>query len=643
MRTKLIAALTVLILSATSLAEVKLPALFSSDMVLQQKTENPIWGWAEPGEKVTVKPSWAWFAKSTKADDNGKWMVKIKTPKAGGPHTITIKGVNEITLDNILTGELWLCGGQSNMEWPLTRAMNAQAEIAAADYPNIRLFDVARAASPTPKENVTGSWSPCTPKSVASFSGVGYFFGRKLHKDLDVPVGLISSNWGGTAAQAWTSIDTLKEIPDFADAAKNLDPAAQKRQIKQKIDDWNAAIGKIDKGTKDNWQKPLTDISDWKSMSLPQKWSTTELSDLDGIVWFRRTFNLPPSWANKDMTLSLGPIDDIDTTYINGQKIATTTKWSTPRKYTVPASILKTGKNSIAVRVIDTQREGGFSGTPQQMSIKPQDTANKNAATLAGEWKYKIGTKNAKVPQYPQPVSAINRHTPSALYNGMIAPLVPLRIAGVIWYQGEANTGNPIQYRTLFPAMIEDWREQFDQPDFPFYYVQIAPYNYGPSRHAAALREAQLMTLDKTENTGMVVTMDIGNPQNIHPKNKQEVGRRLALWALAETYDQKDITPSGPLYKAYKIENSKIRVMFDYADSGLQANGPLKHFEIAGKDKNFHPANARIEDGTILVYSEKIDNPIAVRYGWSNTAETNLFNNEGLPASSFRTDDWPLN
>ena len=636
--------LTLLIFTAQSIADVKLPAIIGDNMILQQNKSVPLWGTADPGEKVTVQASWKRFKASTKADKDGKWQVKIKTPKASGPHTITITGNNTITINNILTGEVWLCSGQSNMEWRLKQSNDAEAEIKNANYPDIRLFTVQNTITRTPQSDCIGSWSTCSPETAADFSAVGYFFGRKLHKDLNIPIGLISADWGGTPAEAWTSARTLKDFEDFApavEALKDYDPEKEKQQQKQNMIDWDNQLAQKDPGTKEKWQSPALDDSDWKTMDQPAKWSGTELASFDGAVWFRKTTNLPPAWSKSDMTITLGPIDDIDTLYVNGKLIGHTTNWSTPRTYTIPASALKTGKNTIAIRVIDMHGEGGIYGTAAQMNLKPKGAPDKQAVKMNGPWKYKKSAPAADIPPLPAAVQqTFNANTPTSLYNGMIAPLVPFRFAGAIWYQGESNASRAYQYRSLFPAMITDWRKNFGHGDFPFYFVQIAPYNYAPTVPSQELREAQFLTMLNTKNTGMAVTMDIGNVNDIHPRNKQDVGKRLALWALAKDYGQKDIVYSGPVYKSYKIESNKIRLSFDYAQGLKSVNGDLNEFTIAGPDNIFVPANAVIDSKTILVYSKEVTNPVAVRFAWSNTAQPNLFNGADLPASSFRTDDF---
>lgn len=649
-RTTLFCLVIILISTAIVQADVKLPAIFGDHMVLQQKADVTVWGWAEPGEKITVKGSWSWFGKSTHADKDGKWKVKIKTPKAGKTVSLTVKGNNEIILNDILTGEVWICSGQSNMEMGMTMIDNTAEEIAKADYPGIRLFDVARTTSVSPQQDVTGSWVKCSPETVENhgtwggFSAAAYYFGRKLHTELNVPIGLISTNWGGTVAEAWTSEDGLQGFEPFKKTLEAIKhPEQQKEIYQQKLHDWENQINQIDSGYQQGWYRADFDDSDWNPMEQPNDWTETDLSDFDGSVWFRRETSLPPSWAKVDMELHLGPVDDIDTLWFNGVKIGTTAGWDIPRVYRIPASVLHVGKNTIAVRVIDMTGAGGFYGKAEDMRIGPVGADVKTCATVAQIWKYKLSRKGADIPSTPVDITGNSPNRPTVLYNAMIAPLIQFRIAGAIWYQGESNCYDPILYRTLFPAMITDWRKQWNEGDFPFYYVQIAPYTYHRGEVSQAIREAQMMTLDSAPNVGMAVTMDIGAEKDIHPKDKLDVGERLARWALTKTYGKKGIVYSGPIYKSMTVEGDKVRISFYYADGGLitQDTG-LTNFEIAGEDKVFVPATAVIDGDTVVVSSEEVKEPVAVRYGWSNWVVGSLFNKAGLPASSFRTDDWPL-
>ena len=632
--------------SAVSLlADVKLPAVMSDHMVLQQQSDARLWGWADPGEEVSVKGAWAkTFSKPIKAGKDGKWEQKLTTPKAGGPYTITVKGNNTVTLKNILIGEVWVCSGQSNMEMGMASIENAQQEIAEAHHPNIRIFNVQNTQSLFPLDDVTGQWYECSPESVlkcgeyGGFSAAAYYFARKLQKELNVPIGLINTDWGGTPAESWTSNEMLSTMPDFAGKIANLsDKDTNKVMSQYKIDmaKWQEAMKKADPGTTEKWENPQLDVSSWKKIEVPSTFENSEVGKIDGVVWYRKTIEVPAGLAGKKMALSLGAIDDEDITYFNGTKIGEVKVWDHARNYKVNGSLVKAGENVLAVRVLDIRKDGGFFAKPEEMFVKLGD----QKIAIAGQWQYKVSLDTASVPRAPRPPRRMNNQSPTSLYNGMINPIVPFTIKGAIWYQGESNSLKPTQYQTLFPNMIQDWRNAWKIGDFPFYYVQIAPYNYG-KRNSALLREAQMMTLSM-KNVGMVVTMDIGNVTDIHPKNKKDVGLRLARWALAKDYGQKDLVYSGPIYKSMKIEAAKIRLSFDHPGSGLVAkDGALANFTIAGADKKFVPANATIKNSTIVVSSDKVTKPVAVRYAFDNAGVPSLFNKEGLPASSFRTDTW---
>lgn len=619
---------------------VKLAAIFSDNMVLQQQTNDPVWGWAGPGESIMVKGSWDKnVLVKTKADKDGKWMVKIKTPKAGGPYTLTVLGGDTVQLHNVMIGEVWLCSGQSNMEmpvsgWPGASLLNSADEIQAADFPDIRLFTVKKDIAFQPQQDCVGSWSECSPESVAGFSATAYFFGRELYKRLKVPIGLIHSSWGGTVAEAWTSESALRTLNDFDTALDKLDSIKNhfdemKKTDSENLETWNRELKNIN----DDYAKNGFNDSDWKEMQLPTNWESAGLPDFDGIVWFRKTIKIPASWAGKDLQLDLGPIDDEDITWFNGQKVGGIQEegyWTKNRSYKVPGNLVKTGDNVIAVRVTDLQGGGGIYGNKDQMKLYPANA--KTDISLAGNWRYKVDIKK------PQTSITKNPNMPTVLYNGMIAPIIPFGIKGAIWYQGEANVGRAAQYARLFPTMITDWRTRWQEGDFPFYFVQIAPFPYGgDGTRSAALRDAQRRTLSLS-NTGMVVTLDIGDTTNIHPANKEEVGRRLSLWAFNKVYGDKDSVYSGPLYKRMQTEGNKIILSFDHAEGGLVARGGrLDNFQIAGTDGHFVRAHATIEGDQVIVQANDVLHPVAVRYAWRDNAVPHLFNKAGLPASTFTT------
>jgi sialate O-acetylesterase len=611
--------------------------LFADNAVLQQKMKVPVWGTADPGERVTVEI--AGQTVSTTADTVGKWRVDLKPMKAGGPFTLTISGKNKISFQNVLIGEVWLCSGQSNMERHLglqpgqKPIANWEQEVRDAKYPEIRQFYVDKKTSYNPESTAKGGWSVCSPDTVKDFTAVGYFFGRDLYKARHVPIGLVHSSWGGTPAEAWTSEAGLKTLPDFdgmlADlAAVKADPERGMKAYLTRLEPWYRAN---DKGSAESWNAPELETTTWKWMTLPTLWESAGEPDLDGVVWFHKTFELPANLAGIPAELDLGMIDDMDTTWVNGVQVGATVGYNLIRKYSLAEDVLKPGRNVITVRVLDTGGGGGIWGDEKLQLIWKNKLAQ--PINLSGPWQYRIGLDLKKGPWPPQ-APGQGSSAPTVLYNGMIAPLVPYAMRGVIWYQGEANVGRERQYRSLFPAMIADWRCAWDEGDFPFLFVQIAPF----SGMTPEIREAQLLTLQHAKNTAMAVTIDCGDAEDIHPANKSPVGARLALAAQALAYGEK-IEYSGPAFEAMKIDGREAVLSFTHRGGGLVAkDGPLKGFTIAGADGVFHPAQAEIRGQTVVVSSADVSRPVAVRYGWANVPEGNLFNGAGLPASPFRTD-----
>lgn len=640
MRQKVIFLLAICFFFLTSsvYAEVKLPHIFSDNMVLQRDKPIKIWGWADKNETVEIR--FLSQSKKVKADKSGNWMLILDAVPYGGPYTLDVKGKsNTISLKNILIGEVWLCSGQSNMEWIVESSMNATTEIREANYPQIRTFDVTNDISTTPKDDLNGEWQVCSPQTVANFSAVAYFFARKLNKELNMPVGIINSSWGGTDIETWTSADTFSKLPQqFRERYKSTDISNFDQQAKDNETSRAKYVEAMnnDPGLSGNWHKPSTNISDWKKMQIPQLWENV-LGNVDGIIWFRYNLNLSKEDEGKAATIQLGPIDDNDITWINGIKIGETTGYATERTYEIPENVLKAGENIIIIKVTDYSGAGGIYGNADNMYLRTQN----GEYPLAGEWLYKEAVTN-KMYNY---VDMSPNMYYSLLYNAMINPITRLSIKGAIWYQGENNASQAYNYRTLFPAMINDWREKWGY-EFPFYWVQLANFmvknNVPVDSEWAELREAQTMTLSLPQ-TGQAVITDIGDADDIHPRNKQDVGLRLALIALNKDYGKKDIVYSGPTFKAMSIEGNKAIISFDNIGKGLKSSnkyGYIEGFAIAGADKKFEWAKAYIEGDKIVVYADKIANPVAVRYSWSNNPDVNLFNQEGLPAVPFRTDNW---
>ncbi len=647
-----------LVFSSVLFADVNLPSVINDHMVLQRNSSVPIWGWADPDEKIKVKASWLDQSVNTQADSDGNWSLKVDTPDAGGPYTLIVGGKNEIELNDVMVGEVWVCSGQSNMEWHVQNSNFAEREIKDADkYSNIRLFTVPKVGSPKPLKDCVGSWSVCSSETIPEFSAVAYFFGKSISDEVKIPIGLIHSSWGGSACEAWMRSEVVYTFPYFAEQKEVLDNMAEKRpelerQHHEEMRKWYQSATAADEGMKDGdfaWQKTDVDDMDWKQMEVPEYWEQTEVGNFDGIIWFRKHFELSASQAGKKAQIELARIDDMDIAWINGVRVGAVEQlgsWNKLRQYEVPQGVLKAGDNIIAVRVMDTGGGGGFHGKPEEMKLTVEDEQT-SEISLAGPWKYKIGGALSELPTMPSsPITLNDNHIPTYLYNGMIAPIIPYGIRGAIWYQGEFNAerNRSHQYRKLFPTMITNWRVDWGQGNFPFYFVQLANFKKRQPQPGesnwAELREAQLMTL-KIKNTGMAVTIDIGEAGDIHPRNKQDVGKRLALWALAKIFN-KDVVYSGPLYKLMEIDGDKMRIHFDHMGTGLMTKGDeLKGFAVAGEDRQFVWAEAVIDGNTVVVSSPNVSAPAAVRYAWADNPPCNLYNKEGLPASPFRTDDWP--
>ena len=625
--------------------------MFSDNMVLQRGMKDPIWGWAPPGTKVSVAINDQ--SGTATAGKDGKWMTHIGPLEVGGPYTMTVTGPKTETFKNVLVGDVWICSGQSNMEFGVGNLKNADEEIAAANYPNLRLFFQPKIVSADPLDATGGNWLTCTPDNLkadgdwAGFSAVAYLFGKKLQTDLNIPIGLIHTSWGGTVAQAWTSAKDLGDkLPEFKPYLAQLDAArkAKAEAAKNQGDMFAKWYKKNDKGSETDPGWAATDLndSDWKSMNVPeffQKAGYPEFVNQMSVVWFRKEVDGPADSASQDATLRF-MVDDNDAAWVNGVKVGATDGYNVPRKYKLPANLIKPGKNLIAIRVTDTSAPGGIWGDPSGLGLDLGD----HTISLAGSWKLKLGTAITSENMLPVTIQD-NPNFPTVLYNGMIQPIVPYGVKGAIWYQGESNAGQAYQYRTLLPTMIESWHRNWGQGDFPFLIVQLAGFGEKPANPGddawAELREAQWMTAQKVRNAGIATAIDIGESADIHPKNKQEVGRRLALVAEAKTYHMK-VEFSGPVYRSMKIEGGSIRLTFDHSEGGLTAqDGPLVGFAIAGDDHKWVWADAKIDGNTVVVSSSQVPHPVAVRYSWATFFNSNLYNQAGLPAFPFRTDTWP--
>jgi sialate O-acetylesterase len=635
--------LPVLLLCAqASTAEVILPRIFSSHMVLQRNKPIAVWGWATPNEKVSV--SLATSTLSTKADKAGLWSVSLPALPAGGPYNLKVAGKNTVDITDVMVGEVWVCSGQSNMEWVVKNVKDAEKEMASATNPMIRQLKVPLKTSLDPKEDIDGGqWQVSSPATVGEFTAVGYFFARELYEKLKVPIGLINSSWGGTMVETWISGPTFFGDPLFADQRSRM-PASFDAIVRTQQD-------KLDQLLK-NTQGSLPPASEvagfktvqwndaaWKTMSLPSVWENAGLPDVDGVVWFRREFQLPADLNLGNARIQLGTIDDIDSTWVNGVLVGTETTWNKERNYAIPPSLLHAGRNTIAVKVIDNGGGGGIYGDKGGMKV----SIGSFSTPLDGPWKYRIA-------EIYNAASGVSPNSyPTLLYNAMIHPLIRYRVAGAIWYQGESNAGRAVEYGHSFPLMINDWRKAW-KDSLPFFFVQLAAWEAsgGTSQNGgsewAELREAQTQTL-QLPATGMAVTVDIGESKDIHPRNKQDVGKRLAAQALDKVYHQPGVS-GGPLFGTLEIRGSQAILHFSQAGSGLTTRnryGYLNAFEVAGADRQFHYARARIEGkDEVVVECDAVTGPVAVRYAWADDpADVNLYNLEGFPAQPFRTDSWP--
>lgn len=627
-------------------AKVVLSKIFADNMVLQRNTPIPIWGWANANEKIAI--SFNKQIKITKADKNGKWMVKLDNETAGGPFILTIKASNTITIKNILVGEVWICSGQSNMEYILKYTSNAKKEIASAINPFIRHIKIARTISSLPKDDIPdGKWNVCDSTTAGDFTAAGYYFAKTIFEKLKIPVGIISSNWGGTNIETWISRDAFENSDDPSDSKQakqfkemivgmpkvSLDSITKLkvRSFSKRIEDLQGS--KLNNPNPDSFKETAYDDSKWPELNQPQVWEQQSLGEFDGVVWLRKSIVLSADDSNKPALLELSAVDDQDITYVNGVKVGSTDSWNSERKYTIPSGLLKEGTNIIAVRVTDNGGGGGIYGKADDLKL----TLGTTIIPLSGKWKFQVESIKR---------STNENSLPSLCYNAMINPLIPFAFQGVLWYQGESNASRAYQYRTAFPLLINDWRLKWNKPNFSFYYVQLATYKTSGNSNEgcdwAELQEAQTLTL-KVPNTGMVVTTDIGSPSDIHPGNKLDVGKRLAALALNNTYNIPMVC-SGPMYKSMTINDNQIIISFDNIGTGLSTPdkyGYIKGFEIAGKDQKFHYAKAFIKDNNIILSSEEVANPIAVHFSWiGDASESNLFNKEGFPAVPFRTDEW---
>ncbi len=613
--------------------------MFGDNMVLQRGKPDAIWGWSKPGDTIQVEI--AGHKAKARAGKDSRWELKIRPPAPGGPYTLKIDGARHMELRDILVGDVWLCGGQSNMELPVERTRNGKAEIAAADHPQIRLFKVQAHPAYSPAAVPQGHWKICSPQTIAEdggFSAVAYFFAEKIQSSIQVPVGLVEDCLGGTPAESWTGPETLHAMKDFDRQLAEVERLKAKGgpEYGNYISHW---YDDYDIGEKKNWSAANLDDSNWKPVRIPGGFEDLGVPETPAVCWFRKEISLPDPLPPGKASISLGVIERMDTTYINGQWVGASAWVENPRLYSLKDGVLKPGKNIVAVRVFKTMPKGGFMSKTDALCLALGDGTK---IPLAGEWR---GTLSVDArPPHALPLGFENWPVmPSVLYHGMIEPVAPFAISGAIWYQGEANADRPQQYQKLLPGMIGDWRRLFGQGDFPFYIVSLPAFMHRqdqPSGPAgwAQIREAQAIVARTVKNSGLAVTIDTGDPDNIHPTDKKIVGERLALCALAQYYGEK-IPWQGPTFKSVERLPGALRIHFTGADGGLVGKGgKLEEFSVAGEDRQWHWAAAKIEGDTIVLSCPDVSQPEFARYAWQSFPKATLYNGAGLPAVPFRTD-----
>ncbi len=644
-------------------AELTLASPFSSRMVLQRGRRNLLWGWDRPAQRVEVHVEGGREPVTVRdfADaSDGAFCLELPALPAGGPYRLVVRGSSERVLEDVLVGDVWLASGQSTMEWPVRQAAHAEEEIPAARLPSIRYLYVARVAARTAARTVPATWHVVSSDTVGDMSAVAFYFAREVHARSGVPIGIVDASWGGTPIEAWTSVEALRPMVPELDAqlaAQRL-PSAEIERIRadylERLARWEASHLPADPGNvgeKLGWAQPTCDVSSWRELRLPAVWQRHGMR-FNGVVWFRHTLQLPAAWAGHDLVLSLGAIDDFDHTYFNGELVGSHPK-GTPeacriqRVYRVPARLVRPGANVVAVRVFDHVGEGGFLGPSTAMSVETSAPGG-GSASMAGVWQCRVEHPIALVPTsvfatYPLPPAALaTQHAPAALYHGMLAPLAPFGLRGFIWYQGESNVDAHATYRRRLVALVRDLRTRFGQGQLPFYFVQLAAHAAGIEW--AYLREAQSEALSEPA-TGMATAIDLGDPHDIHPAEKREVGRRLALLALRDLYGFGDLEASGPVARSVEIgaagvRGGEARVRFAHAQGLTTRDGTGRPigFELAGGDMRFCAAEARVDGESVVLSAAAVPRPVAVRYAFRDCPEVNLVNGAGLPALPFRTD-----
>ncbi|MBN1953281.1 MAG: sialate O-acetylesterase [Bacteroidales bacterium] len=636
--------LFLILITAPVFGQLRLPRLVSDGMVLQRNADVKIWGWA--GKNEQVKLNFLGNEYQSKADKDGNWQFILSGLEAGGPYEMVLMASDTITLENILIGEVWVCSGQSQMDINMERVSPLyQEEIKNAGNDRIRYFTVPTVYNfKEPQTDYPyGNWETISQENILKVSAIAYFFAVEINATYGVPVGMIRSSLGGSPAQAWLSEDAVKQFPAYYDEAMKFRDDELIKEIETRDREnshaWYSEMNAADEGyghPELPWKDPAVDVSGWPEMEVPGYWADGELGWVNGVVWFRKDIDIPEEMAGKPARLNLGTLVDADSAFVNGTFVGTTGYQYPPRRYTVPENVLKPGKNTLVVRLISNGGKGGFiPDKPYELLVEGK------TIDLKGNWKYHLGAKMG-----PTPPSTFIRWKPTGLFNGMIAPLSNYTIKGVLWYQGESNTGNPGEYAGLFQTLIKNWRDKWGIGDFPFLFVQLHNYmescDHPTESNWARTREAQLRALT-LPNTAMAVAIDLGVWNDIHPLNKKDVAKRLALAARKTAYNETDLVASGPMFRSMLVKGNKAGITFTETGSGLivKGGGELKEFAIAGEDGKFVWAQAKIEGDKVIVWSDKVKKPVAVRYAWAdNPDEANLYNKEGLPAAPFRTDSW---
>ncbi|MBD5224440.1 MAG: 9-O-acetylesterase [Bacteroidales bacterium] len=627
--------------TAVASAAVTLPHFYTDNMVVQRNSVITIPGTAAPGVEVTASADWnGGVSSSAKADADGRFALKLPTPDAGGPYTIVVTdGDAPAVLSNVLSGEVWLCSGQSNMEFPVkgwTQIMNADEVVATSNHPEIRLLQIKKNTSYKPLDDAEvnmGGWVEANPAAM-DFSAIAYLFALQMTDELGVPVGVVDATWGGTPAEAWTPYEYFDGVAGFEDELGSLKRSNFSKEglvedYNRRVAEWNRGLEGIDvafdRGVMQSGER-------WGEMPVPGEWENSVLNGFDGIVWVQREVELPASAAGKPLLFHSGPIDNEDITYFNGVQVGDGSSWSDPRAYDVPGRLVKEGKNVISIRITDFDGGGGICGSADDLYVE----VDGKRYPLAGNWNYTVAGDFRTMPPYPTSVQGSG--FPTVLYNAMIAPLNVMPVKGVLWYQGCANVGRAEQYAPLFRQLINGWRAKRGE-DIPFYFVQLAgwlrPQLVQPDSEWAALRDSQAKALS-LPNTGMAVAIDLGHPADIHPVDKQEVARRLGLLALNRTYG-KECVDAAPVCVASESANGKMVLRFD--GKLAPKAGIVTGFIIGDKDGNFASATARmLADDTVELSSPLIAAPVVARYNWADYPFGSLTGETGLPVAPFATD-----